>query len=162
MCDSKLAAKLAAKARAKIEPTEDLAKIAESFGGEVVLKDFWDTEDTTSLVIEPSGRFRAFIDSNAGPLGQRFELAHELGHWFFYNQKHGKKKKVPASIDRYGNREDNEEANVFAAEFLIPGEELKKKFKELHGDLWALSEHFLVPIWMVSARITAYGLSGKS
>ena len=64
---------------------------------------------------------------------QRFTLAHELGHWLLHTDED----MIVDVIDRNDRDPRETEANVFAAQFLVPKEELRKELQsyEVRADV---------------------------
>jgi Zn-dependent peptidase ImmA (M78 family) len=122
--------------------------IAKELGATVVKEA---TEDNLSgFLLRDIKKDRIIIGVNANHIGtrQRFTIAHEIGHLLLHNEEtfHIDKKTEGFSV-RLRNEESTKgtdrierEANLFAAELLMPFEFIKKDMEEigdidlLHGD----------------------------
>ncbi|MGV9818404.1 helix-turn-helix domain-containing protein [Nocardia xishanensis] len=97
------------------------------------------------------GDFRmALINSNVAPTRQRFTLGHELGHIFA-----GDTNNVLIDENVVGGRNDRERrANAFAAEFLVPAEQLRAEMGNWKSDDSVIEK--LLARYRVSLDVLAY------
>lgn len=114
-------------------PGGDLEPILKKIGGNLVVKDFWDLEDTDSGSIEVHGpsQFDIFVSNLTSGLRDRFTIAHEIGH-FVLHYLLPRKRGVAIErmyATRYGSGREEWEANWFAASFLMPRKEFEEGFK---------------------------------
>ena len=135
----------------KIEIVEDLflsleAETGKEIGGASLLK-------RGNKII-----FARFSDTAQG---QRFTIAHELGHYFMHSGFYKHSKSVPLSFISFKNDKDiiEVEANRFAAELLMP----KNKVFEEYTKMWypysrRLSEIFGVSETAMELRMEELGL----
>ena len=73
----------------------------------------------------------------SSPLRDNFTIAHELGHLFLHKTEESKE------FHRSGEPKTEEvEANIFAAEFLMPEDEFKNKAKEFNNSERMLASYF--------------------
>lgn len=113
-------------------PISSVTKLIESGNGLVVEMDFG-TDKIDAEVYPFSNIGAIFFVSNKAPADRlRFNLSHELGH---------------AVMHRHLNPDVEDQANRFAAEFLMPEQDIKPYFKR-RVTLEMLAE--LKPIWRVS------------
>lgn len=75
-----------------------------------------------------------FVNEKESNLSSRFIIAHEVAHYILENFNKDTTD-VVYSRDIFNDNASNEkEANIFAAELLIPTEFLKKDIKRIHSD----------------------------
>ena len=105
---------------------DDIDKLVKRLGGKVTYPkkdlevDGWRMKN--SLFVESLSDFHIFIESRAFDQRNRFTIAHELGHLFLHSDNGSKK----IEAKRGGSSRVEREANWFAAEFLMPQEQVKK------------------------------------
>jgi Zn-dependent peptidase ImmA (M78 family)/transcriptional regulator with XRE-family HTH domain len=118
-------------------PIKSMTEIVEDAGGIVVPCDFG-TDKIDAISQRPDGQPPFLFVSVSTPGDRlRFSLAHELGHIIMHS--------APAP-----NQED--EANAFAAEFLMPAREIKPQLRKLDmAKLADLKRH-----WKVSMQALIY------
>ena len=118
-------------------PIKSMISVVEAAGGVVVPCDF-DTDKLDAISQRPADEPPFFFVSVTAPGDRlRFNLAHELGHIVMHS--------VPA-------KGQEEEANAFAAEFLMPAKEIKPQLKNLDmAKLADLKRH-----WKVSMQALIY------
>jgi len=123
-------------------PIQSMIAVIESAGGVVVPSDFG-TDKLDAISQRPAGQPPFFLVSATAPGDRlRFNLAHELGHIIMHT--------VPAP-----HQED--EANEFAAEFLMPAREIKPQLTQLTmAKLADLKRHWKVAMQALVMR--AYDL----
>ncbi|TJZ94587.1 ImmA/IrrE family metallo-endopeptidase [Actinacidiphila oryziradicis] len=98
-------------------PIEDLVQLIEAAGALVVVRDLATTElDAVSQWV-PGGRPLFLLNSHAPPDRFRFSLAHELGHVVMHTQ--------PGE-----GRRQEDEADHFAAELLMPYATIRDELKQ--------------------------------
>lgn len=111
------------------------------------------------------GKYKIYINSSDTPNRQRFTLAHELGHYYLHKntleELNGMiDKQSPylfRSTDIYDQlttdkRIMEEEANLFAAELLMPEEKVRKIWKH-NDDVKELAKFFWVSLSAMSFRL---------
>jgi len=146
------------------QPAGDLEPILKRLGGRLVIKDFWDLENTDSgsIEIDGPGKFDIYVSNLTSALRDRFTIAHEIGHYvlhYLYPRKNGEElTKVFATryIDAENQREEWE-ANWFAASFLMPEEKFKAAYGRHGGDFSAIAEEFGVSRKAAKVRAKATG-----
>lgn len=114
-------------------PIENLTELLENAGIVVILAEFETNEIDGFTLITPSARPMIFVNRRLTGDRLRFTLAHELGHIVMH--------KIPGP-------KIEDEANKFASEFLMPGEEIKYHLKQV--TLQKLAS--LKPYWKVSMQ----------
>jgi Zn-dependent peptidase ImmA (M78 family) len=148
-------------------------KIVKSYGIEIKL-DKVDDELSGFLVREKRGQRRSLIGANKShhPHRQRFTIAHELGHYLLHQGE-------PVHLDDYrqaftinlrdeqsakGEDSDEREANLFAAELLMPAKflmnDLSGKNLDLLGDsdfLDRLAKKYKVSTQALTFRLANLG-----
>lgn len=94
-----------------------------------------------------------YVNEFDSPTRQRFTIAHELGHLALH-QDHGNIVDFRNSIFNYNLSNEKEiEANVFAAELLMPVNEFIEQCNKVQNALFMLSLHFGVSAVSVKYRI---------
>jgi Zn-dependent peptidase ImmA (M78 family) len=103
----------------------------------------------SGMLIRKDGYALIGINSGEAPVRQRFTIAHELGHFFLHPQK-------DAFVDYRDNSRDvmrtprEQQANMFAAALLMPGELLQKDVRPFasvglsEDRLYALARRYMV------------------
>lgn len=128
--------------------------------GECVYNDFWNPNvgKKAAINILATGRFMIYLSSNVSKKVNNFSMAHELGHYFihflrdefrlaFSSERIEKENHMRAY--RFGYEEVEQEANIFAAAFLMPPDIFQQKWGSERGNLTSLSEFFLVEEYTV-------------
>lgn len=114
------------------------------------LKDKFQTDRIISVNAQESNKRR------------RFTVAHELAHYLFdFNPEQDIQYFNKFEVDHEEGKPEEDLANRFAAELLMPEAEMRKRFAELKSDknnsyydiVQALSDIFLVPPKAVEVRI---------
>lgn len=123
-----------------------IEKIVKSFGIEIKL-DKVDDELSGFLVRETTGRKRTMIGANKShhPHRQRFTIAHELGHFILHRgeavhldeYRQGLTINLRDTQSAKGEDSDEREANLFAAELLMPAKFLMHDLNGKNLDLLA-------------------------
>ena len=120
-------------------------KIATLLGFQVVPFDF---PDTVSAVIRIKGTIKVIgVNKNHSETRRRFSIAHELGHYLSGHENFTHEKKIVVDPDKKyldPQYRDEQEADEFAAELLMPGDMLKKDALEQELDAVALAEKYNV------------------
>jgi Zn-dependent peptidase ImmA (M78 family)/transcriptional regulator with XRE-family HTH domain len=118
-------------------PIKSMIGVVEAAGGVVVPCDF-DTDKLDAISQRPEGQPPFFFVSTTAPGDRlRFNLAHELGHIVMHPEP------APGQED---------EANAFAAEFLMPAKEIKPQLRKL--DMARLAD--LKRHWKVAMQALIY------
>lgn len=168
-CFSKTAVSSIAEKLAKIlgyTPRVNLENlIQENLGGQIIYQDFWDMASTNegSLQIQFPGKFQIFLGSHMNRERNLFLMAHDLGHYFLHYLLPVQAGNAPASMNvpRYSSNERIDfEANWFAASFLMPIRIFEDCFRECHGDMLKISDHFGVARHTAQMRAQSFGLVG--
>jgi Zn-dependent peptidase ImmA (M78 family) len=113
--------------------------------------------DGVSGLLYPSER-SVFLNAAEAPARRRFTLAHELGHWVCQCLE-GTEAPVFCRAEQVGFdpavKALEREANVFAAELLMPEEEVRAAW---HGDPDVSAVHFGVSGEAMRWRLYSFGL----
>lgn len=120
--------------------------IAKAYGIDVRKADL-DGSLSGFLIHDESGRVFIGVNSADGTRRQRFTVAHELGHYFLHDRTEpfldgptGKFKVMSRDdVSREGTDPREIEANLFAAELLMPSDRIRADV-EMHGHLDLLDE----------------------
>lgn len=136
----------------------DVARIAQNEGVRVEFTDLED--DVSGLLIRHRVPPVIGVNGNHHPVRQRFTVAHELGHLKLHNDQLHLDKKVAfrnAESSR-GTQPDEVEANLFAAELLMPEELLMGELRR-HGSLDESNIEEMARAFGVSTQAMAIRLS---
>lgn len=132
----------------------DLEQIVESLGGRIHLQSFDEARKSdASIQVRTKGDFDIFLPAHTTFERDRFSIAHEIGHYLLHYPMTNK----PMKAQRFGSNRVEWEANWFAAGFLMPEREFRKKFRETRSPTY-LARHFKVSVSAVQARMKALGL----
>jgi len=148
------------------EPKVPVERIAVRYGIDVRMQPI--DEDISGFLLRQAGEQGAIIglNSNHSPTRRRFTLAHELAHFFL----HGDQGQQEVHIDRtsrfqvklrdpassQGIDQEEIEANVFAAELLMPARFLERDFIEHDGFDLSDDDH------TAAALAKRYGVSAQA
>lgn len=144
--------KLASEFSTKIDykPRQDLIPIIKNqlqSTVEFVEDDELQNTNDGSIIVDGPDDMRISLTKYNGPLRDRFTLAHELGHYVIHSE-YGK---IPLKADRYGRSGAEWEANMFAAELLMPEREFRTEM-QTSEDSQYLAAKFLVSITAANVR----------
>lgn len=108
------------------------------------------------------GRWVIGVNSVHHPKRQQFTMAHELGHYFLHRETIGE---IDDSIlfraDGFGEPGPEREANLFAAELLMPDEEFLGSIRKFNGNVDDISNYFGVSSLAVRIRADSLGFKEK-
>ena len=147
---------------------DSIEALVGSIGGEIRYRDILASEQAltdASLVIEAPRRFRIILPNHTTHARDRLEIAKELGRYFLlfllpYLQACPQDHEPFQSIrlERYPDRETQQQCNQFAAAFLMPAGVFKEASDRFGGNTQALADHFGVPGTTVFHRQVGLGL----
>lgn len=124
-------------------PPVNVTSIAEGLGFKVVLHDF---PKTMSARIFIEGEIKAIgVNKNDPKVRQSFSVAHELGHYLSGHEDYSYEEKRVVDKEKIyldPRHHDEEEADEFAAELLMPDFMLKKDVLEEKLDIPSLSNKY--------------------
>ena len=100
-----------------------------------------------SIIVHNEKNIEIYLTKYNGPLRDRFTLAHELGHYVI----HSEKGKYNLMAERYGKGGAEWEANMFAAELLMPEDKFLEAMK-ISEELQFLAANFLVSLTAAHVR----------
>ncbi|QNT78289.1 ImmA/IrrE family metallo-endopeptidase [Entomobacter blattae] len=154
----------------KLKPGDNLLSLVHDLNGTVSIKDIYDG-NPDSILIEADSSFIIFISGITGPRRDRFTIAHELGHLFLhFLPEHSKNNSYRMRATRWVDEEDSDqrraerEANIFAAELLMPKERFIGFFEENKIDttdnasIVKVSDYFGVSLSAAKVRVSSLGL----
>jgi Zn-dependent peptidase ImmA (M78 family) len=116
--------------------------------------------DDGSIHVHAKNEFDIFISSIGSNVRNRFTLAHELGHYFLHSKQGEKQIKVA----RFGSNPVEWEANWFAAEFLMPADEVKSEWekrdknKSFLSNVHEIAYSFKVSMQAILIRLKSIGV----
>lgn len=116
--------------RVRYAPGDDLEELVRKLGGTVEIRDLAELGRSGSIQVHAPGRFTIFLPSYTGRLRDRFTIAHELGHYVL----HSRLGKHPIHVMREGSGRTEWEANWFAAAFLMPEGEFRRRLEASQSD----------------------------
>lgn len=128
-----------------VEPAIDVEKIATLLDFQVFPFDF---PETMSAVIKIDGTKKVLaFNKNKPEVRQRFSIAHELGHYLSGHNNFSHEHETHVDRDKKyldPHHRDEEEADEFAAELLMPESMLKKDVLEDSMEIEALAKRYKV------------------
>ncbi|TAD89139.1 MAG: ImmA/IrrE family metallo-endopeptidase [Alphaproteobacteria bacterium] len=157
-----------------VDETTDLHELVRSLGGTIRYRSARQIreeepvdaqKESGSLVVRGIDDFSIFLPSFGSYVRDRFTIAHELGHYclhYIYGIKQ-KRQGNPGELPimharRLGSQREEQEANFFAAAFLMPAELFKQKWQLFSGDVVAVAKFFSVSTQAVEIRAETLGL----
>ncbi len=154
------ARKLLQKTRART-PVNPVA-MAHELGVTVKVATFADPRIVGALLPQ-EGEWTVFIRSSDNPRRQRFTVAHELGHYVLHRDGHPEGMfdddlnflRTDGNIA--GDKEQEKEANLFAAELLMPENAVRTAYESVK-DISALARLFAVSQEAMGYRVLNLGL----
>lgn len=116
----------------------DVKAIAEK-EGVIVVSDPESTDEISGFFLIDEGQPIIGVNGNHAETRQRFTIAHELGHFLLHQQTEGVPHVDRSLVVRFRNSQSSSgeyveemEANLFAAELLMPSSELAKTLQHLN------------------------------
>lgn len=135
-----------------IDPPVDVVKVSKLLGFKVVLFDF---PETLSAVVKIEGTKKIIaVNKNKPEVRQRFSIAHELGHYLSGHDNFSHERETFIDRDKKyldPHHREEEEADEFAAELLMPEFMLKKDVFENKLDAAELAKKYSVSeqaVWL--------------
>ncbi|MDE6044233.1 MAG: ImmA/IrrE family metallo-endopeptidase [Helicobacter sp.] len=134
----------------------DVIEIAKSYGLEVLEGNF-DRPDVSGMLDMSTGKPRIIVAASDSFVRKRFSIAHEFGHFVLQHQKREGKQRMVSyrdSVSKMGFDIEEIEANFFAANLLMPTDEVMKLY---HGGYSSgeMAEYFNVSMSAMLNRIGA-------
>lgn len=121
-----------------------------------------DGEDSGSLKkCKKTGIWKMKVNSLHHPNRQRFTIAHELGHYVKHATLHDEFNDKTFFRDGASNLMETE-ANVFAAELLMPDAEFNNFIENVSDSVEKIADHFQVSSMAVRVRAKTLGYSGHN
>lgn len=150
----------------------DPLKIAEAYGIEV--RFFKLEENLSGFMLMEDGRAMIGVNTGDGPKRQRYTLGHELAHYFlhdrsepFLDSRTAHVQIIPRNeVSSKGVDSREIEANIFAAELLMPEDRLREQvealgrlglFDEQDDEIKQLSDRFQVSVRAMTIRLERLG-----
>jgi Zn-dependent peptidase ImmA (M78 family) len=113
----------------EVAPPTDLDSIAANLGIEVVRKHGL-PEDVSGFLLRTEGRTFCVLNRSHSRTRNRFTLAHEVGHFLLHPKKESYDLMARDSRSAEGVHRHEIEANIFAAELLMPANLLRTRVAE--------------------------------
>ena len=137
---------------------EDPVDVAKNYDIDIIITDLSEVwENTCGFIRKIEWKFQIFIEQSHHKNRQRFTLAHELWHFFLHMQDSDSRDVFVDNKDcllfrngRYSPQE--KEANIFAAEYLMPEKEVRKLYNQ-YGITELLAKWFWVSRIAMAIRI---------
>lgn len=142
------------------EPPINVVKIAELLGIQVEQFDFPESIPAT-LQTAGSGKQIIGVNKKNPKNRQRFSVAHELGHYLSGHKNYTHEKVITDPTKRYldPHYRQEEEANEFAAELLMPEFMLKQDILVKHMNISDLAKKYLVSEQAMTIQIVNHKLA---
>ena len=142
----------------------NISKIAQSLGIEVLKMSMPKPEVSGFIVKREDGQICIYVNENDAITRQRFTIAHELAHFYLHykDEDNVDDKKVILDFVKFRNgkydyegKEEERQANAFAAELLVPFYFLKEIWDDGYrdGHVVFLADLFAVSIEMMEHRL---------
>jgi hypothetical protein len=113
----------------------------------------WLESEGGSLTIAPNAEgFVIRLSPLTSPIRDNFTIAHELGHYLLH-YPHQAPLSREVSFNRYGSSLLEQQANAFAASFLMPRKEFAAIRQSLGGNEYLIGSHFGVSPPAVQIRM---------
>lgn len=142
-------------------PPYNPAQISSKMGVKVFYANFKAENVSAALFVnnEP-GKEKAeiYVKATDNPLRQNFSIAHEIGHYLLHKKRTfiDEPEQFWRNESEKGSKEE-QEANFFAAELLMPTEIFKSRWNETKGQPEDLSKEFAVSVAAVLFRARDLG-----
>ena len=138
----------------------DIVKLAESLGGAVYEVGYIKMNGNSMIVNPDNNSFKIYVSASDGKRRQKFTIAHEIGHYCIHYLRNISKNPQTTyyrtSVAAGGHQEY--EANVFAANLLMPENKFKQIYENCGHDLAIVAEKFGVSIAAAEVRARSLGL----
>lgn len=139
------------------KPAEEVSPIVEqSLKGKIVYLDWpdWKAKGADTIEVRGPADFTIYLSRIGGLFGNRFSIAHEIGHYVL----HSLCGKVPLTAQNSGRNERAEwEADWFAASLLMPEPEFRRHWKKNPNPRY-LASRFLVSPYVAELWAKTLGL----
>lgn len=129
------------------KPPIPLEKISDFFGISIINYPKF-PDSVSGTIIKEEDLLAIGVNENHAISRQRFTIAHELGHYVLGHDEH---KILDDTFDKNSDKE--KEANIFAAELLMPYEMLKQDLNAQAWDIPRLSKRYGVSEQAMSIRL---------
>ena len=135
------------------EPGQDLrGMVVKKLSGSVETASFDEIDESQGFFgdeirIKDIRNFRIRVSPFAGELRERFSIAHEIGHYvlhFLYPRQIERKTLTNVRAFRAGGELAEQEANWFAANFLMPADAFRSSYAEHSGQIIQIAADFKV------------------
>jgi hypothetical protein len=138
----------------------DILASINKLGGGIEVRDFWEPEVTGGLKVDRLGKFTISVASHTSFERDRFTIAHELGHYILHYLLNNDKsvQKGTFYANRYGNGQEEVEANWFASAYLMPRSSFFEEFNRHSGNLYEAAKTFKVSRQAAEVRARVLGL----
>ena len=133
---TKIAQKVLKESQVSVLPI-DLNKILMHLGINLLPHSF--PEKVSAILLKENNMFVVGVNSSHHPHRQRFSIAHEIGHYMLGHYRDNFVDNEDISEGRYDpfdtehNKVQEQEANYFAGELLMPSDMLKRDFDKLRN-----------------------------
>lgn len=141
----------------------DAVKLVESLGGTVYEVGYIKMNGNSMVVNPDDNSFEIYVSAFDGKKRQKFTIAHEIGHYFIHYLRNISKnpqttyRRTSVAVGGY----QEYEANVFAANLLMPESKFKQIYENCGQDLAIVAEKFGVSIAAAEVRARSLGLIGN-
>lgn len=143
----------------------DMKDIMKKIGVSVVTYDFTDLsnkveKNINGAIVLSGDNLAVFVSKKLSQEEQRFVLAHELGHCCRHASTL-KSQKIALSCSRYSFDPQEQEADAFAFDLLLPEKDFRKVCDKFSGkkDVALLAEIFCVPPKCITQRMESLSIT---
>lgn len=118
-------------------PPVDVHKVLQHLG--INLLPYAFPDKISAILLKENNMFVVGVNENHHPNRQRFSIAHEIGHYLLGHYKDVFVDSAEITEGRFDirdtvqNKIQEQEANYFAGELLIPSEMIKRDFVKIHN-----------------------------
>lgn len=140
-------------------PGEDIfAYVKENLHGKIEYSNGNADSSGGSIKVEKGGSFTIYLSRITSEKRDVFTIAHELGHFVLHSRLGSSEIKAHRTEEKEYDKAE-QEANTFAAAFLMPEDRIKESFSKNNGNIEAIAEEFKVSYTAMSWRCRNLKLS---
>lgn len=125
-----------------------------------IVKDYYIYSASKNELVVENEKCSYYPQICVGPLRERFNLAHALGHYilhYLYPKRHSKNH-IDLEAPSFGSTQADKEANLFAYAFLMPSELYEKVYRQYQGNHFLISQELQVTRFHSHIKAKSLGL----